>query len=312
MDFDPAEFLRKRRPELFPDSEPYHYPLLTRELLEYQLETLTNRKQEAAFEYFCRRLVEKEICPNLRPQTGPTGGGDSKADSETIPVSSEISIRWIGSDPNAASERWAFAFSAKKKWTPKVRSDVKELALTGRGYRRIYCITNQFARDKTRAKLEDELSKQHKTQVTILDRSWIIKCVIEHKRFELAIEALGITSFSEVVENRRGPRDTQLGQELAELDAQIADPTRYAGADFQLVEDSLRAAVLSRNLGLPRTEVDGRFVRAETIATNRGSRQQRLRIAYEVAWTAFWWFKDYDELCRGYEIVEQRKARRLA
>jgi hypothetical protein len=32
------------------------------------LETLTNRKQEYEFEHFCRKLAEKEICPNLRVQ----------------------------------------------------------------------------------------------------------------------------------------------------------------------------------------------------------------------------------------------------
>lgn len=38
--------------------------------------------------------MEVVICPNLLPQTDPTGGGDSKVDSETYPVSSEISDKW--------------------------------------------------------------------------------------------------------------------------------------------------------------------------------------------------------------------------
>src|SRR6201993_4554976 len=110
----PSEYMRSRRPYLFSDSEIASTPTLTRELLDHQLETLTNRKEENEFEHLCRRLAEKEICPNLRPQTGPSGGGDSKVDSETSPVSSEISLRWYEGNQAAAHENWAFAFSAKK------------------------------------------------------------------------------------------------------------------------------------------------------------------------------------------------------
>ena len=94
----PSEFLRARRPELFSDSRLEGQPRLTPAVFEYHLETLTSRKQEIEFEYFCRRLAEKEICPNLLPQTGPTGGGDSKVDAETYPVAEEIAERWyVGS-----------------------------------------------------------------------------------------------------------------------------------------------------------------------------------------------------------------------
>jgi len=142
---DPVTYMRSRHPDLYSDSTLTTSAELTQDLLEYRLETLTNRNQEVEFAYFARRLAEKEICPNLRPQTGPTGGGDSKADSETVPVSSEISELWIGSDPKAGNERWAFAFSAKKDWKTKVASDVRNIATTDRGYTRIYFITNQFA-----------------------------------------------------------------------------------------------------------------------------------------------------------------------
>jgi hypothetical protein len=144
---DPVTYMRSLHPDLYSDSAAVTSVELTQGLLEYHLETLTNRNQETEFAYFARRLAEKEICPNLRPQTGPTGGGDSKADSETIPVSSEISELWVGSDPRADEERWAFAFSAKKDWKGKVASDVRNIATTNRGNSRIYFITNQFAPD---------------------------------------------------------------------------------------------------------------------------------------------------------------------
>ncbi len=79
----PREFLKERRPEKFSDSVSQEVPALDRSLLEYHLETLTSRSQENDFENFARQLAEQEICPNLLPHTGPTGGGDSKVDTET-------------------------------------------------------------------------------------------------------------------------------------------------------------------------------------------------------------------------------------
>ena len=121
--YKPSDFLRERRPERYSDSIVIEEPKLTRDLLEYHLETLTNRSQENDFETFARRLAEKELCPNLLPQTGPTGGGDSKVDAETYPVSDEIAIRWYQGNASR-QDRWAFAFSAKKDWRAKIKSEL--------------------------------------------------------------------------------------------------------------------------------------------------------------------------------------------
>jgi hypothetical protein len=221
-------------------------------VFEYHLETLTPRKQKIEFEHFCRRLAENEICPNLILQTGPTGGGDSKVDAETYPVADEIALRWYGGKASeAAQERWAFAFSAKRDWRPKVRSDVEEIIKTGRGHSRIYFITNQFVRDKARAQVEDQLGKDYKVDVRILDRSWIVKCVFEHERFRLAAETLKLTGYDETTTKRVGPRDAERQSELKLLEEQINDPFRYKGVQYQLAEDCLEAALLARGLELP-------------------------------------------------------------
>src|SRR5712664_3307806 len=119
----PSEFMRARTPHLFSDTEVIEQAHLDRDTFEYHLETLTARKQELDFENFARKLAEKELCPNLIPQTGPTGGGDSKVDSETYPVSSELSNLWYYADAKnqqGTTERWAFAFSTKADWKAKV------------------------------------------------------------------------------------------------------------------------------------------------------------------------------------------------
>src|ERR1700726_3002947 len=76
--FRPSDFMRARRPKLFSDSKISRELKLPPAVFDHYLDSLTSRKQEGDFEYFCRRLAQEELCQNLLPQTGPTGGGDSK------------------------------------------------------------------------------------------------------------------------------------------------------------------------------------------------------------------------------------------
>ena len=150
----PSAFMRGLRPEYYSDTENRTTIVLEREVLENHLATITNRNETQDFELFCRKLCERTVCPNLRPATGPHGGGDSKADTETIPVAEEVSALWYVGDQSAAKERWAFAFSAKKKWIEKVSSDVAGLVERNRGYGRIICVTSQFAADRREPSLK--------------------------------------------------------------------------------------------------------------------------------------------------------------
>jgi hypothetical protein len=188
----PSAFMRGLRPQNYSDTEDRTTIVLEREVLEHHLETITNRNEPQDFELFCRKLCERTLCPNLRPATGPHGCGDSKADTETIPVAEEISALWYIGDQGTAKERWAFAFSAKKKWAEKVRSDAAGLTERNRGYSRIFCVTSQFAPDKARAKLEDELTRLYGIPITILDRSWIVKEIVENDRKDLAFDHLDV------------------------------------------------------------------------------------------------------------------------
>jgi hypothetical protein len=301
----PSEFMRARRPERFADSRIIEEPKLTPAVFEYQLETLTNRKQETEFEHFARGLAERDLCPNLLPQTGPTGGGDSKVDTETYPIAEEIALRWYeGAGSKAHEERWAFALSAKKDWDSKVEQDVSKIVKTGRNYALIYFITNQFVPAKKRAEKEDSLAQKYGIPVRILDRSWIMKSVFDNRHQDVAIESLHLTGYENSRKREIGPNDARREAELRTLDAEIADTSRYKGVPYQLGEDCLRSALLARGLGASRAEIEGRFARAEAVARKLGHPQQRLRIAYNKAWTAFWWFDDFNQLNALYDEVE--------
>ncbi len=127
----PSQFMRNLRPGYYSDTEDRVAYLLDATTLEYHLDSITQHNLTHGFEIFCRKLCERTICPNLRAHTGPDGGGDSKADTETYPVAQEIAALFYVGEQKSAHERWAFAFSAKKTWSTKVRTDVKGIVATG-------------------------------------------------------------------------------------------------------------------------------------------------------------------------------------
>jgi len=292
--------MRELRPEFYSDTEDRVSYLLDAPTLEYHLDSITSRNQTHGFEIFCRKLCERTICPNLRAHTGPDGGGDSKADTETYPVTKEIADLFYIGEEKSAQERWAFAISAQEDWKSKVKHDVKGIAVTKRDYKRIIFVTSRFARDKDRARIEDELSKEYGISVTIHDRSWIVKEIIENARKDIAFNYLRIGEAKDDP-HRLGPADYSRDQQLAEIEKSVDDPEAFSGMEQQRVTEALLAAKLSRNMECTRTETDGRFLRAIRLADADGTFRQRLEAKYEHIWTAFWWFDDFQFLKNSYE-----------
>jgi hypothetical protein len=297
------EFMRARRPEAFSDSTVRQQRRLDRLELEFLLDSLTSRSEELVFERFCRKLLQREVCPNLLPHTGPTGGGDSKVDTETYPVSGDLAIGWYVGTQAASSERWAFAISAKKAWSPKVRSDVKKIAETGRGYSKIFFVSNQAIPDKKRAQAEDALTKKHAVDVRIFDRTWILDSVFSGRHEALAVEEFGLANSLLPVRDL-GPNDTAREKELAGLEERIRTALSERRHGPALVDDCIEAALLARSLERPRTEVDGLFVRAARTAGQHGSQRQRVEAHYQHAWATFWWYDDLTTFSDQYSAVE--------
>lgn len=196
-----TEAYRKMHPEQFSDSKIVKKGQLNRDYMDFFLETLTSKSLDKQFEEFCRHIAENEICPNLLPQTGPTGGGDSKVDSETYPVSEMVSEQWYyGYGDKAATQRWAFAISAKKEWKSKVKSDVAKIVKIDsekeRGYVKIFFMSNQYISDKKRAETEDELRSTYHIDVRILDRTWLLDKIFSNdKNIEATIKSFGLSEF---------------------------------------------------------------------------------------------------------------------
>lgn len=299
----PAGFMRRMRPELYSDTVDRPLYVLDRPTLEFQLETMTARNEQQRFEIFCRKLCERVICPNIRPQSGPEGGGDGKTDADTFQVAEAISdLTYIG-HPGPGEADWGFAFSAMKDWKRKVAKDVEGIAGTGRKYERVYFVTNQPARAQDRARIEAKLLAAHTIPVKILDRAWIVNEVIDNERKDIAHDYLGVGQVT-TDPMRMGPEDYSRRRRLDEVERALADPANFAGMERQLVAEAMLAAQLSRNLELPRHETEGRHARAVRLAKRHGTARQHLEARHDALWTAFWWFDDAEAVSAGYGEIE--------
>jgi hypothetical protein len=303
MKLSPREFMKMRRPERFSDTAISKKGALNRSLLEYKLDAITSNSQEQDFQTFCTKLAQYEIAPNLRLQTGPSGGGDSKADSENYPVSDFTQLNYWEGLANETGEKWAIAISANKDWITKVKKDAKGITETNRDYKRIFYITNQFAKDKKRAEVEDTLAKELSIPVTIFDRTWIMDRVFLNNRQKLAIEELNL---GEGLEDEIiiGPNDAERSKEFTVINKEIEEALSNAIVTTKIINQALDAALLARGMGKPRAEVDGLFDRAIRMASKFGSSELLYSIKYEKAWTTFFWFEDYDAFIKLYEELE--------
>lgn len=107
--------------------------------MDFSISRLSEQNMHFDFEEFARKLLEREVCPNLIEETGPAGGGNGKVDTENYPVSFDKQIFWwYGTNFN--NEKWAFAFSLKKDWKSKCNSDIKKIIDTNRGYTKIFLL----------------------------------------------------------------------------------------------------------------------------------------------------------------------------
>jgi len=297
------EFYKENHPDQFSDSEIIHTSKLDRNFFEYFLNTITNRSEEKKFEIFCRRIAEKEICPNLLPQTGPTGGGDSKVDSETYPVSDQLPIVWYsGIGVEATQERWAFAFSAKKRWEPKLYSDVKSIVDVNneqkREYKKIFFISNQFISDKNRSKAEDDLRKTYGLDIRVFDRTWLVERVFTKGHTNIAAECFDMSdSFVDSV--KQGPGDYSKEYRLKEIENALMnyDPMLPKAS---MIPIALEAAYKSRSLEQTKEITIAKFERAQKIIKEFGLPNHMTECIYEWAWTLHWWYEDHSGLYSKY------------
>ncbi|MCD8291329.1 MAG: hypothetical protein LUC91_07495 [Prevotella sp.] len=290
---DFSSYLREKKPELFSDSSVVYELPLTKEIFENQIDSLSAKRMQSEFENFIIKCALRLITPNIKPHTGPDGGGDGKVDAETYEVSPDISDKWYESEEGAiGKEKWAFAISCKKHWAQKLENDVEKAADTKRGYTRILFFSNQYIKASSCFEKEQSLTEKYNIKVEIYDKSWCEKAVFDDGCKDIAIETLNFSDEYKVNTKHIGPLDKTRKAKLDELEKRIIRPIN--GIDTGYIEELRETYILSRGLALPRRDIEGRFDRAQRECNNHGTIQQAFLIMYDHAWTSFFWFDDVD------------------
>ncbi|MEG9283815.1 MULTISPECIES: hypothetical protein [Aerococcus] len=299
-------FYRNIHPNLFSDSVVTKKGKLSPDMFGYYLDNLTSQSKEKEFEEFCRGLVKVTICPNLLPQTGPTGGGDSKVDSETYPVSYDLAKTWmVGFSDEAYSERWAFAISATKKWRSKCKSDVAKIIKTneeqGRDYKKIFFLTNQYVSDKKRADLEDDFRKKYQIDVRILDKTWLIDNTFKDNNVLIAIDSFNMSD-ALVDEIDEGNLDRDRKKRLDEIEEKFTEISFLRPSN--IVKLSKESIELMRELEISKSSMINYLERNLRLSYEYGHKMDYFQAIYDYAWTILWWYEDRDLYYKKYVELE--------
>lgn len=287
----PSVYYRRQHPEYYSDSETIYEVPLTEELFDLQMGLLSTKKMQCAFENFALKTAMRLITPNIKPQTGPDGGGDGKVDAETYEVATDISSRWYVTEPCVGSnEKWAFAISCKKQWKQKVEHDVQNIIATNRGYTRILFFSNQYIKADVRIATEETLYKKTGVKVEIFDCSWFKSAVFEKGCRDVALSELGFSEEYAKCTKRIGPLDQQRIARLDQIEIEARRPINEFDPEY--VDALTEACVICRDLGRSKPEIEGRFRVAFDACELHGSKQQKFNLIYTHAWTSYFWFED--------------------
>lgn len=294
----PAQFYRMMRPECFSDST-VEAEKMTRDQFKFIMSQIAIDQRHDAFEDFTRRCIQKLITPNIIPQTGPTGGGDGKADLVSFPVSNATSSLWIVPEGGSSgNEKWAFAISSVHKWSTKMDSDVKKIMDNLHGITRIYFCTNQAVASRSRLAKQKKYQDEYRIDTVILDLNWYVQAVFDQGCYDDAVEALGLGESLKQIK-KMGPLDIKRENRLAEIDKKLPK-TEADGFDDAYVGELIEAAILSRGLEKPQQEVYGRFAVALNAARKYGLPQQVYECIYQKAWTDFYWYDNVEATYENY------------
>lgn len=304
---EPRDLLKKLHPNQFSDSKIIDKIECPRELLNFTLSRLSEENKHFDFEEFIRKLLEKEVCPNLIDETGPAAGGDGKVDTENYPVSPKIQkFWWYGL--NAENDKWAFAVSLKKDWKTKCNSDIKKIIDTKRGYTKIFFVTNQAIKNDMRLKYQDEKKGELGLDIIILDKTWILDKALNPKNIEF-IKILNITQ--PLKETQIGPNDLKKQLRIEEIEKKLEEYSMKNIVNQQVIDLSIESAILSRNLEESEIIVAGKFTRALRFAKEKNNYVAQKTILYNMAWYYHWWLNDetnFEKYYKEYqkEVVKEK------
>lgn len=309
---EPKDLLKKLHPNQFSDSKVIDKIECPRELLDFHLSKLSEQNKHFDFEEFVKKLLEREICPNLIEETGPAGGGDGKVDTENYPVAKDIqNFWWYGL--NSENDRWAFAVSLRRDWKSKCNSDIEKIINTKRGYTKVFFITNQAIKNDKRLEYQDCKKIETGLEIVILDKTWILDKALKNKNIDL-LKLINITQ--PLKEKEIGPNDLKKQRRMEDIEKKLQEYSTKRIINQDVIDLSIESAILSRDLEEEETIVVGKFERALRFAKEKGNIVDKRNILYDLAWYYHWWLNSNTNFEKYYleyrnEVIKDKKIEEI-
>lgn len=309
---EPKEFLKKLHPDQFSDSKIKENVTCSRELLDFHLSKLSEKNKHFDFEDFIRRLLEREVCPNLIEETGPAGGGDGKVDTENYPVAENLQEFWLNG-LNKENERWAFAISLKTDWKTKCDGDIKKIINTQRGYTKIFFITNQSIKNDIREKYQDNKRQETGIEIIVLDKTWILDRALKVENVSL-LKIIGIGQV--LKEKKLGENDYKRQLRIEEIDEKLKKYATSGTVNQEVIDLAIETAMLSIEMEDSEDIVNTKFQRALRFAKKKSNVVAERKILYEIAWYSHWRINDKEQFEEHYskyeeEVIKDKKIEEI-
>lgn len=298
---EPKELLKKLHPNQFSDSKIIEKVDCPREILDFKISNLSEHNMHFDFEDLIRKLMEREVCPNLIEETGPAAGGDGKVDTENYPVSTSLQKFWYYGN-NENNEKWAFAISLKKRWKEKCNLDIGKIIKTDRNYKKIFFVTNQSIPNKKRLEYQDQKIKETGIDIIIYDKNWILDKLLKDSNIDL-VKELNIST--PLIEKQIGPNDLKKQRRKDEIEKQLLDFAQKKKLNQKVVDLTFESAIISRDLEEDESVVVGKFERALRLAQEKGNINIQKDILYHLAWYYHWWLNSDCGFEKYYDLYEQ-------
>lgn len=298
---EPKDLLKKLHPNQFSDSKNVEKVDCPRDLLDFIISTLSEKNMHFDFEDLVRKLMEREVCPNLIEETGPASGGDGKVDTENYPVSKELQKFWYyGLNEN--NEKWAVAVSLKKDWKSKCNDDIEKIIKTDRNYKKIFFVTSQAIPNKKREEYQDEKIKETGIDIVIFDKTWILDKLLKDSNLDLIKESNISTP---LIEKEIGPNDLKKQRRRDEIEKELLKFAQNKKLNQKVIDLAIESAIISRDLEEDESIVVGKFERASRLAEEKGNINAQKDILYNIAWYYHWWLNNDVGFEKYYTLYEK-------
>lgn len=271
--------------------------------IEFLLERLPEKNAHHEFERLAVCLCEAEVCRNIKPATGPVGGGDYGEDASTYKVSDDIkdSYFWIGVGSPNIGNNWLFAFSIQKNWKKKILEDAGKASKRIPIPNRFIFVSSQPIKIKNREDKKKELCEKFGFEVEILDRSWIVHQIVYKGHLDLAFKFLDAPQsfkrkegFCHVSQNEQiAPISPEIKKRIEELKGKVTYRTNYLYINHR-AEDLLELADIVKEID--KACAERAFHEAIQDARESGIKYLLHRAIYNYFWISFWYWDDVSKV----------------